>query len=103
MQQQSSLITKVENQPDDSDDEFSPHLLQQAQPVIQQQLVPVNTAQTEEKKKGDVEMGDEEVMITTTGNQKQLPNDDFDDENYYIPSTQSTPNVIGNVGDIQEE
>ena len=103
MQQQSSLITKVENQPDDSDDEFSPHLLQQAQPVIQQELVLVNTAQTEEKKKGDVEMGDEEVMITTTGNQKQLPNDDFDDENYYIPSTQSTPNVIGNVGDIQEE
>ena len=103
MQQQSSLITKVENQPDDSDDEFSPHLLQQAQPVMQEQLVLVNTAQTEEKKKGDVEMGDEEVMITTTGNQRQLPNDDFDDENYYIPSTQSTPNVIGNVGDIQEE
>ena len=48
-------------------------------------------------------MGDEEVMITTTGNQRQLPNDDFDDENYYIPSTQSTPNVIGNVGEIQEE
>ena len=60
MHQQSSLITKVENQPDDSDEEFSPHLLQQAQPVIQQQLVPVNTAQTEEKKKGDVEMGEEE-------------------------------------------
>ena len=49
-------------------------------------------------------MNGEEVLITTTGNQQQLPNDDFDGENYYIPSTQSTPNIIGNADDaIQEE
>ena len=48
-------------------------------------------------------MGEEEVLITTTGNQQQLPND-FDGEHYYIPSTQSTPNIIGNADDaIQEE
>ena len=45
----------------------------------------------------------EEVQITTTGNQQQLPNDDFDAEHYYIPSTTSTPNIIGNAGSIEEE
>ena len=49
-------------------------------------------------------MGEEEVLITTPGNQEQqLPKDDFDEEHYYMPSTQSTPNIIGNVGEIQEE
>ena len=46
---------------------------------------------------------EEEVQITTTGNRQELPNDDFDEEHYYIPSTQSTPNIIGNAESIQEE
>lgn len=46
-------------------------------------------------------MGDEEVMITTTGNEAN--EEASDQENYYVPSTQSTPNIIGNAGDMEEE
>ena len=49
---------------------------------------------------------EEELQISTTGNQNQeqeLPKDDFDCENHYTPSTQSTPNIIGNAGAIHEE
>ena len=111
MQVQQVLIREVENGPDSDEDVVVPLMqqkvsqqpqavvAQQPQPVMQQQAAPMNLAQEEEKNEAPMDG----VFSAICAGERPLKGHESDGEMYYVPSTQSTPNVICNASDIHEE
>ena len=109
MQVQYALITKAETAPESDEDvviplQQQPHpqpLQQQPQPLMQQQAAPMNFAQEEEKE--PVPMDGVQFTPTVAEPEMITKGQESDGEMYYVPSTQSTPNIIGNASEIHEE
>ena len=68
---------------------------------MQQQAAPMNVAQEEEK--NDEQMDGVQFVPTVAEPEPATKGQESDGEIYYVPSTQSTPNIIGNASEIQEE
>ena len=68
---------------------------------MQQQAAPMNFAQEEEK--NDEQMDGVQFVPTVAEPEPVTKGQESDGEIYYVPSTQSTPNIIGNASEIQEE
>ena len=91
---QSETITKIEQKPDSSsDDDLFVPVVPSANNIGQDN----GGQEEEEKKETNVQMRDDR--------QEQVEEKDeaSDNENYYIPSTQSTPNIIGNAHSVEYE